>query len=171
MAARALSIDAAGELVAKIRELRDLRKVMLAALQKTADIVEGEIAIMVDSGCVKDGDGHAILSTLNDEFKPDFELQESSVPGAKGNQESHRQESRHDLIRSMNPYRTAAFNRSVIAASPMTPDEIRRQEQVQDIIDFWNHEHRERHQAARGFLNAIVFTLLAGIAFFVGCCL
>jgi hypothetical protein len=75
------------------------------------------------------------------------------------------------LIRTMNPYRTAAFNRSVIAAPPMTPDEIRRQEQVQDIIDFWNEQHRKKLQSARGFFNAIVFTLLAGIAFFVGCCL
>jgi hypothetical protein len=75
------------------------------------------------------------------------------------------------MIRSMNPYRTAAFNRSVITARPMTPDEIRRQEQVQDVIDFWNKQHRERVGAARGILNAIAFTLCAALLFFAGCCL
>lgn len=75
------------------------------------------------------------------------------------------------MISCMNPYRTAAFNRSVIAAPPMTPDEIRRREQVEDILNFWKQQHHERVRTARGILNAIAFTIIAGIAFFVGCCL
>jgi hypothetical protein len=75
------------------------------------------------------------------------------------------------MIRSMNPYRTAAFNRSIIAARPMTPDEIRRQEQVQDVIDFWNEQHRKRVGAARGILNAIAFTVCAAAIIFALACL
>jgi hypothetical protein len=70
--AKVLSIDAAGELVAKIRELRDLRKVMLAALQKTADIVEENINIIVESCCAQDSEGGYVLSTMNKLARPDF---------------------------------------------------------------------------------------------------
>lgn len=83
MSAKVLSVDAAAELVGEVKTLRSQRHALVTALKETADIVEEEIAMMVDSGCAKDRDGHAILSTLNDGFKPDFERYKKALQAAR----------------------------------------------------------------------------------------
>lgn len=52
----------------------------------------------------------------------------------------------------------------------MTADEHRRREQVEEVIEFWRQQHRERLEGARSIFNGLVITAVAAAAFFAWWC-
>ena len=75
------------------------------------------------------------------------------------------------MIRSMNPYRTAAFNRSVIIVPLETDKERHQRENAALLRGFAERDRLEAIAGARGIINGLVFAICLWIAMFLWCCL
>lgn len=71
--AKVLSIDAAGELVANIRQLRDQNRDLVDALNECVLVIEDQLVIIIDSYTIRGPSGAADLGTLAEDAKPEFE--------------------------------------------------------------------------------------------------